>query len=246
MGLDFDGSNDQVSYGDLNSIDGAAALTIMCWHVFDVYPTPGILLGKEGSMEWQFLNTPSLGKWACVFGANFGTSTNAFNATGTSRHFAMVFDGSGGTNAARLQEYVNGVAETIAFTGTIPATVPSTTAIFEVGGRSTLFSDQKVSHLKVWLAALTAAEVADEMFSYHPVRTANLLIWSPFDDGQSVRDYSGNGNHGSLVDVPVPTPGPAGVMPRYGLTPHRGSRRSQRFSREGGMNPFSQMRRAGA
>jgi hypothetical protein len=53
--------------------------------------------------------------------------------------------------------------------------------------------DGRVAALKVWNAALTAAEVEAELAQYMPRRTANLIRWHPFLRAETV-DYSGSGN----------------------------------------------------
>lgn len=240
MALDFDGSNDQVNYGDLAAFDGASALTIMCWHIFDALAANAVPLGKTTTIEWQVVS--ATGDWFCVFNAQTGKVIDVFDSQSL-RHFATVYNGAGAANADRLKMYINGVNQTVDFSGTtIPATTDVSANIFEVGGVAGVFANEKVSHLKVWTAALTADEVAAEMWSYLPVRKTNLLIWSPFDDEVQARDYSGNGNHGTVVDAPVQATGPAGVSYGSGVIARRahlrtGSSKRDSFRRLGALVP---------
>jgi hypothetical protein len=53
----------------------------------------------------------------------------------------------------------------------------------------------RIAAVKIWTAALTAAEIALEHQFYVPIRLSNLWLWSPFveQDTTTFRDYSGNG-----------------------------------------------------
>lgn len=64
------------------------------------------------------------------------------------------------------------------------------------------FVEGHAAHIKVWNTTLSPDEIQAEMWSGHPLRTANLVVWAPYDDGPqagapSLHDYSGNGNHGT-------------------------------------------------
>jgi len=207
--LDFDGADDKVSFGDIAAIDGATALTVCEWYTPTNASAIGLLCGKaaapgspiflfthgdwaigaENSITVGFVSTSPKGKVATVFSA------------GALIHCGFVYDGGGAANADRLKILLNAVDQTVSFTGTVPTALGSGTDPVTVGatGNDSADLDGWLAHLKIWTAALTAAEVAQEMNSYRPVRTANLVVWSPLDDGVSARDYSGNGNHGTVT-----------------------------------------------
>jgi hypothetical protein len=67
------------------------------------------------------------------FGSFFESYTLAW------RHFALVFDGTATGNSGRLKLYINGAQKTLSFTGTIPSTAISGTAL-GVGRGSGVFS----------------------------------------------------------------------------------------------------------
>lgn len=211
MALDYDGADDVVDHGDIAVIDGASALTFGCWLWIDTSEANGGILCKSSGggilsfslQQWYTAPTDRIG---CFFGysaVNGGYSTTAL-VTGAWHHWMGVFNGGGVGNAGRQQLYLDGVAETLTFVGTVPATLPDSGAAtvqsgFVVNGATTTYYDCKIALVKIWTAALAAAEVAQEMNSYRPVRTANLILGSPYDDGTSARDYSGNGNHGTVT-----------------------------------------------
>lgn len=207
MALDCDGVDDKVGYGDVAAIDTAAALTVMLWVNPDtVAPARQVLLAKATASVIAILFEQVSNDLKIYHTTGGITGEIDFNvlSAGTWAHVASVFDGAGVANADRQKLYVNGVNQTVTFAGTIPAALGDGGAnALEVGAGSgaggTTFLNGKVALLKVWTAALSAAEIAQEMQTDPPLRTANLLIWSPYDDETSARDYSGNGNHGTVT-----------------------------------------------
>jgi len=213
MSLDFDGVDDIVDHGDIAAIDGTSVLTVAFWISMDVVASlKGIWnkgTGADGIGSRQD-DSISAGGILDAFG-NGGVQAKVgglFTADVLQYH-TIVFDGGGAANADRYKIYKNAVNQTLTFVGTIPATIAATTGAFQTGrwNLDAAFSNCKIGLLKVWTAALTAAEVFQEMNSFRPVRTANLIIWSPYDDATSSRDYSGAANHGTVTGA-LQTPGP--------------------------------------
>ena len=202
-----------MNHGDIAAIDGAAAFTMMGWFFIDVLEAgiaPDFYLAKDG---------------ACRLGNGAPTSSTIFRGSTSSTifgevdlalvasvwtHLAYVFDGSLADNATRLKLYKDGVQQTLVFTGTVGTTLPDAGAEpFRVmtNTSNAFFADGKGGLIKLWTVALSAAEVAQEMNSFRPVRTSGLIVWSPYDDGTNARDYSGNENHG-VVTGALQAPGP--------------------------------------
>ncbi|HAM56723.1 MAG TPA: hypothetical protein DCQ64_15530 [Candidatus Rokubacteria bacterium] len=211
MALSFDGVDDKVDFGDINAIDGSSLLTVCVWYKPTAASDAAVIWGKVASVGgdaadlvlWHGVGDGSVGAdFAFVMGttAPKGRVAGIFSA-GVWVHLAIVYDGGGAANADRLKLYVNGVAQTVTFSGTIPASIGSSADTVTIGtdGANAWDLDGVLAHLKVWTAALTAAEVAQEMESARPARTANLVQWSPLDDGVSAKDYSGSGNHGTVT-----------------------------------------------
>lgn len=207
MALNLDGTDDQIDHGDCNNlVDGAAALTFMCW----IFPLVGTT--RRGIMS-KFTDTTTRTEFSMdistdaelgflASGAIFGRTAAATLVNNTLAHVAFVYNGAGAANADRCKIYKDGAEITpLTFTGTIPATLssPSGGVIIGRAADAGSFFDATISHVKMWNAALTLAELKQEKESYHPVRTSNLILWAPYDDGTSARDYSGRGNHGTVT-----------------------------------------------
>lgn len=91
-------------------------------------------------------------------------------------------------------------------TGILPnpnGTIPSIVYLVVGVGGPTHYFHGAISQLRVWLARLSAVEIADEMISTNAVRLANLYgDWQLDGD---LLDSSGNGRH--LAGVSMPTAG---------------------------------------
>ena len=208
MSLDFDGVDDKVDHGDIAAIDGAVNFTAMCWIFPDVNPTnargaifvkasdsPTILAGSSTNANNVSSRPDASGAGAIAY-----TDANTFPLS-TWNHVAMAWDGNGVGDAAKLKFYKNGTLITTNMNpGGLPAVFPSSAESLFVGGKTAFtFWDGKIAVVKMWSVTLTAAEIAQEVNSYRPVRTANLISWAPYDDGTSAKDYSGSGNHGTVT-----------------------------------------------
>jgi len=213
MALDFDGVDDAVSFGYTADLVSAAALTVMMW----IFPTTNdIASGWWGNRDADggiMIYEESAATFTVTFddNSNFGGVASLLT-TGAWGHYAFVFNGGGSLNADRLKIYKDGTAQTVAFTGTIPATISANAATtVQLARRPDIageFSDGNIAHHKVWLAALSAAEVAQEVHSRRPHRTAGLHGWWPLDDGTDTKDYSGNGRDGTVASAPAQVSGP--------------------------------------
>lgn len=97
---------------------------------------------------------------------NFGAAT--FDTTAFALHVVR-FDGGGADNAARLRRWHNGSEETLAYTGTIPAT-DSATGRFIVSYPA-IGADLDCGEVLCWGAALSTQQIAD-VFAYLNARWA--------------------------------------------------------------------------
>lgn len=199
IALNLDGTDDQVDYGDIAAISGAAALTVLLWARRDTDDTEEHLVSKgrltNGLSSSFALGADSTNGQRLRVDIPNGTThrsvisdANNFGTANGYQHVGFVFSGAG--TSATL--YVNGAAVAATTSGALPATLSATTVTFRVGTSRAddNFFDGQVALLKVWTAALTAAEVAAEMWAYRPRRTDSLLLYVPCDDGASAIDYA--------------------------------------------------------
>lgn len=201
MSLDFDGVDDFVDHGDIAGVDLAANFTCMLWLQSDAANAGEGIAGKQ---NLGFLYTPGAngdriaagqsGVWERVTGA--GTYI-----AGPPAHWTFAFDGNLPA-ADRAAIYKDGVNQALTGTNASATLSDEGTLPVEVGGSLNLvagFVDGRIAFVKMWTATLSAQEVFQEMNSYRPVRTADLVLWAPYDDGTNARDYSGRANHGTVT-----------------------------------------------
>lgn len=98
---------------------------------------------------------------------NRATTAVGLLAIGVWTHVVAVFDGAGALNADRLKIYVNGVSQTLAFNGTIPATIRNGTAPLIVGDWGGTIAaghywNGRIDEVKLASRAWTAAEIAED------------------------------------------------------------------------------------
>lgn len=124
-------------------------------------------------------------------------------STGTWYHLAMVR-----SSATAIVAYLNGVSEVTGPTITQSGTATQIDIALQPGYPDEF--DGRIDAIKVFDAALTAAEIFQEMHTKRPQRFANINIWSPTfpGSGERARDYSGNGRNwtegGTLTDEDSP------------------------------------------
>lgn len=128
-------------------------------------------------------------------------------------HIAAVYDGAQATNANRMKIYINGVAQPLTFTGTIPATTSGSTPSYIFGGEPSASKLVSIDEVRVWTTAISQATITswkDKMLdTCHPDFNKLTLYW-PFDDGASPSAsaglgtaYTGGLNSARYINSPI-------------------------------------------
>lgn len=106
-------------------------------------------------------------------------------------HLCLVVDGDASGDAIRA--YVNGVLDIT----TTRSAASTGTSLYIGSNEFGEWFQGRFAYPKAWSVALSAGEIANEMFSIKPQRVANLAGWWPAMLGEStanrVKDFSGNG-----------------------------------------------------
>ena len=129
-----------------------------------------------------------------------GSATGSSLSVATWYHLAFVHNGTS------LTLYLNGVSNV-----TLTDSTTFTLAYFLLGSNTTAnWLNGRIAAIKVWNAALTQAEIQQEIYTIRPNRFADLYGWWPAFPGATERlaDYSGNGRTwtagGTLTDEDPP------------------------------------------
>ncbi len=89
-----------------------------------------------------------------LYGFAIGTTGQLafFNiAQDTNPHFmTWVYDGAGATNAAKVKFYLDGVARTLSFSGTIPTALADANSNLYIGRLSTIYENSEYDMIKIY------------------------------------------------------------------------------------------------
>jgi hypothetical protein len=231
--LTFDGTNDYVTAGDIDAMDGLNRLTVSGWikttattekHAIDKSFCDGI--ADHGAFELG-VNFFTTGKGSFYIYKNGGSPTAYFVESSASvndgnwHHLVGVYDGT------NLLIYVDGVQG--GSTSASGITMPSLVYSFEVGGNCNghggLFFPGQIDDVRVYNRALSASEIAD-LYKMGGVNTntsaslpqgigrldSGLAGYWAFDDGSGTTpvDSSTNGHNATFGDAPTWTTGQIG------------------------------------
>ena len=201
--LDFDGVNDQVSFGNpiTTSLNGTNKLTVEGW--VKTTNTTGIktVICNHGSgLPTQFDLRTNGTNFDCFVGFGTYVVTAGTVIPNTWQHVAMVFDG------VTLKLYVNGV--NVGTTNTPSYTLQASTAPIIMGnnGYGEIFQG-KMDEVRVWNRALPQAEIQNNMNCELGSGQTGLLAYYKFNQGidnasnstiNTLTDSTGNNNTGTL------------------------------------------------
>lgn len=99
-------------------------------------------------------------------GASYGESPVGSLVSGKLYHLVMVFDGTQSTNAIKMKLYINGIAQTISFAGTMPTSIGTITNNLRIGDAGALarYWTGTISNVRIYNRALSQQE-AQELYS---------------------------------------------------------------------------------
>jgi hypothetical protein len=192
-GLLLDGTNDYLSCGIGDGTSGASTFSITTFCApTNVTQTLKSLTGKFASNLGWVIETGSTG----VVGSTDGvlvsvTSSGTGNdyavtpagrlATGVWRVWTMVYDGTQTGNSNRLKLYRDGLAESLTFTGTIPASMPAAAfnlCFGEISGEGRAWAGQ-------WAAGLLHSRAISSSEAYQIANT----VYSPLSNNSFLRTW---------------------------------------------------------
>ncbi len=215
--LTFDGSNDYVDLGNTTSgspydFSGTKNFSISAW----VNPTvvnvnQGIVDRYNSGVagEYQFF-IAATGKFS--FFRNFSPYTVASNKSIVANVWTFVSATYDGTNNCL---YINGVLDkcsTVA--GGSIGSAPTNLLIGAgmVSGAAASVFNGAISDVRMYSRALSAAEIA-ALNTAQPISNLGLVGWWKLNEatGTSPKDYSGNGNNGTLMNSAANSPAADGT-----------------------------------
>lgn len=184
--LDTAPSADYVAVMSLNN-DGEAELSDCDAYQINPFATPDV----------HRINTRSNSAGTALGGSASVTTTNWYNPV-------MVR-----SSATSLRGYLGSATETAIATNDMSARSSATNvvlgAILSSGG-ATEIAGVTLHSCKIWTAALSSAQLADEIVQVEPVYQSNIYGWYFFDNSADKwNDRSGNGHHFTLIGTSTHT-----------------------------------------
>lgn len=165
-------------------------LTFTCWTkiTVDRNAASTALAIDGGDLNCVLLLTDATGTNMFVYhNGAFNPGTGFGSTVGTWYKAAYVRSGAVGTF---YYAPIGSAMSTLA--GTAAAFTPTEVSIGS-NRRTSQWFQGSIAAVKVWTAALTAAEIDAEFTQYHPMRRANLQRYYSFVNGPQTNDESGNG-----------------------------------------------------
>lgn len=208
QGLDFDGTNDYLTVADDASLSMSTNMTVMAWVKQTDYANAKRIITKWDTNQATFaLQTSAslLGSQISVLianalndgGANGALTPSTSWRVGSWHHVAFVYNGAGATNASRLKIYLDGVPQTLTFSGAIPAAMTDATSPLRVGQLDSIAGymwNGSMDEIAVLNRSMTAGEIAHiyewQRATYTGIATSrimdgsaavawNALSWTP-------------------------------------------------------------------
>lgn len=183
--------------------------TVCVWFYATVLPDAGTPYLGIGGHKWTGGNNGQILGLRYVSGnPRFFLGTNNFNFDGSSTLSATTWYHGAYTRSVNTHTgYLNGVQEA---TGSDNADTSGDLCIGDWDATDNGDEWQgRFAAVKLWDAALTVAEIQQEMRQYLPHRTTNLLGFFPLTTiGDDEIDFSGNGKTLTVTGSPVTIDGP--------------------------------------
>ncbi len=218
--LNFDGVDDKVNCGNVTQLNGASKVTIEMWVNMTEATTWGCFFSKRLNNDnriafhegYEVVNGKiDLLVLVCNGTNTYGTANDVVWVNQWF-HLAMVFDGTQSTNANRLKLYINGVLQSLVFTGTIPSTTPNLTDPVLLGDENmstTVPFKGSLDEMRVWTTARTQTEIQQNMNKSMEGNESGLVMYYDFNQGTpggnnstetTLNDGTSNNYNGTLSD----------------------------------------------
>jgi hypothetical protein len=169
--LKFNGSTNYVDTADIGEVDGSNYLTVSAWvYQYDTIAAKSVVSKWSNANPHFNLQTGDIGKGdgddilvnVCSAGED-GYTTGGAHQARRWEHWVMVYDGTKSDNPGRLKLYLNGVEQSLTYSGSILTPTCSNDNHVEIGVDSDLgagsFWNGLIDEVRIYDRALSASEV---------------------------------------------------------------------------------------
>lgn len=192
--VETDGVNDYLNLGDLNdALDFAPEATLQIWMrpLTVTTANQSYLESNAGSNHISLesgsgANGGKMYLWVNngTVGTKYASTVNDVITVDEWINYTAVYDGTQALNTDRIRIYVNGVQQTLNFTGTIPTALGNLPDFF-MGSQSgsAQFANTQYDEVRIWNKALSPAEVAANWNQTLMGNETGLVAYYTFEDG---------------------------------------------------------------
>jgi len=215
--LTFDGANDYVDLGNITELNGASQFTIEAM----VYCTASnefrtIFSKREDHYKKIQLYFPGTNKMTFALGDSdlMEASMSSTFPLNTWVHLVAEYNATASTNQEKMKIYLNGVAATLTYSGTVPSSTATNTATALIGSESTatdtrLYYSGKMNDFRIWNKARSTAQILSSANQCLSDSKSGLIAEYKLDGlvGTSIANnsvgtnYNGNLNNFDLATV---------------------------------------------
>ena len=195
----FDGIDDYIMIGDVTQLNNVGTFTIEGWANQNTNTDSETIFSKEFDGDNDITLRTDAGALIIEVGNGFDSYATWAGYSGSIAsnnwfHWAIVFDGAGGTDADRLKLYINGNMTPIvlAFTGSIPATSSSSlsTKNLKLSKSGTDFHGY-MDELRIWSSARSAGNINSFYNKIISSSSTNLKGYWRMNEGSGSTAYDG-------------------------------------------------------
>jgi len=197
--LKFDGLTTAINCGAMDMLDGANAMTALCWFKFDAVPGSGtcelmanddVGSNRQFYLRWQSVNKFEIKVWT---NTSSGALVGQNIVSGKWYMGALTYDG------INIKQYVDGDSvNAIPLSGTVITSAGNC----YVGSNSNPSSYMigYISNPMIFKIALTSAQIKRLYNNVRPMTTDSLKLWYKLNEfnGVVASDSSGVGNNGTI------------------------------------------------
>jgi hypothetical protein len=134
-GLTFNGSTQQLNTGSTTAIGDLSIITVSAWVKISTYVSQATAVANYDGQGFSLQTALTSADIYFNAGGRYGFTASNVYTTGTWHLWTAVYDGNQATNAAKIKIYLDGVSQTLTYSGAIPASLGASANTLQIGNR---------------------------------------------------------------------------------------------------------------
>lgn len=173
--IQFDGIDDYIDFGDMPIIENKNILTVSFWAKPITLSSLRAMVSKAAALVTEnslVIETGLSTGNSIILGVgdaatdNYAVTTAGTISAGSWYHVLMAYDGTQTGNGNRLKSYINGVAQSMGFVGTIPSSLQATNTNFNFGrlSNSTRYFNGLIDDVRMYNAVIPTSQIKEQYY----------------------------------------------------------------------------------